>query len=369
MAKRPDVLVIGAGIFGLWTALCCARAGMQVICVDRDQPGAGASGGLVGALTPHMPVRWRPLKQFQFDALMSLGEATDRLTEESGLPTGYVQSGRLSPLVDQRARDRAEEHVHDARTHWQDLACFEVLENSPATLRGFLPQESCPNGLVHDTVSGRVSPRLYIAALAEAVRKKADLRCGCEILSIDGALGTATSTQEAFSAGMIVVASGWRSPSLAGTRPGKGVKGQAALLQAEAPNNMPVIQMPHLYIVQQPGGTVAIGSTSEPDWTHAEPDQALEDVISRARTLCPSLANAPVIERWSGIRPKPPGREPTIGRVPGTHRLYLASGGYKIGLGIGHRVGEVIASDLAGSPSACPFPDDFRPEMPEDIRP
>ncbi|MEM9045478.1 MAG: FAD-dependent oxidoreductase [Pseudomonadota bacterium] len=363
MSKRPDVLVIGAGVFGLWTALSCARAGLKVLCVDRDRPGAGASGGVVGALTPHMPVRWRPMKQFQLDALLSLEGATQALTEETGLPTGYHRSGRLSPLADQRARARAQEHVFDAEAHWRDHARFEVLDTVPTEITGFLPAESCPFGLVRDTLSGRVMPRLYIEALAAAVRKQADLRLGAEALEVDGQLGLVRFRDETVSAGMIIVAAGWQSPRLAQTRAGKGVKGQAALLRAETPEKMPVVQMPHLYIVPQPGGTVAVGSTSETEWTMPGHDDALDDVIDRARHLCPALANATVVERWAGIRPKPPGREPTIGRVPDAPRLYLASGGYKIGLGIGHLVGQAIAGDLVGLSEIYPLPVDFRPEV------
>ncbi|MER2509538.1 MAG: FAD-dependent oxidoreductase, partial [Amaricoccus sp.] len=57
-----EVLVIGAGIFGLATALACARRGMSVIVADRAEPGAGASGGPVGALSPHPRRcrRWPP---------------------------------------------------------------------------------------------------------------------------------------------------------------------------------------------------------------------------------------------------------------------------------------------------------------------
>ncbi|MEM8792288.1 MAG: FAD-binding oxidoreductase [Pseudomonadota bacterium] len=362
MGDTADVLVIGAGVFGLWTALECARAGMRVICVDRDKPGAGASGGVVGALTPHMPVRWRPMKQFQLDALLSLQDATDQLTEQTGLPTGYIRSGRLSPLADQRARGRAEEHVVDAQARWKGMAKFEVMDQPPAVVGSFLPAENCPCGLVKDTLSGRIMPRLYIEALASAVEHTAELRLSWEAQHIDGASGMVAFLQGTIEAGTVVVAAGWRSPVLSGTRKGKGIKGQAALLRAQTPPEMPVVQMPHLYIVPQPGGLVAVGSTHEAEWETAEPDGGVEDVIARARQLCPALENAPVVERWAGIRPKPPGREPTIGPVPGAERLYLASGGYKIGLGIGHLVGRALAADLAGVSAEHLLPADFAPQ-------
>ncbi|MEM8840777.1 MAG: FAD-binding oxidoreductase [Pseudomonadota bacterium] len=361
MRETTDVLVIGAGVFGLWVALETAKAGVSVILVERDRPGAGASGGVVGALTPHMPVRWRPMKQFQLDALQSMQAATDQLTAETGVETGYSLSGRLSPLADSRARDRAIEHAMAADAQWHRSARFEVLDAPPCNVSGFLPDASCPNGLVRDTLSGRVTPRLYIKALTAAVERVADLRTGWHALQLDAKTGTARFRQGEIEAGTIVLAAGHQCAALCPPAATGGVKGQAALLRATTPDDMPVVQMPHLYIVRQPHGLVAIGSTSEKAWGDPNPDQMLDDVIDRARLLCPSLRHAEVVERWAGIRPKPPGRDPTIGFLPGAERVYLATGGYKIGLGIAHLVGKGAAADLSGTQAAFPIPTDFSP--------
>jgi NADPH-dependent 2,4-dienoyl-CoA reductase/sulfur reductase-like enzyme len=45
----PDLVVVGAGVAGLWLALKAARAGLSVTLVERDRIGAGASGGFLGA--------------------------------------------------------------------------------------------------------------------------------------------------------------------------------------------------------------------------------------------------------------------------------------------------------------------------------
>lgn len=374
MDGHADVLVIGAGVFGLWTALECAEAGMKVVCVDRDRPGAGASGGPVGALTPYAPSRRGPLQRFQFDALAGFGDAAHRLTEATGLPSGYRRVGRVTPLIDGPARDRALADAAAARVHWRGRARFEVLDAPPPESAGFPPAQSCPCGAVRDTLSGRVTPRLYIRALARAVGRVAEIRPGWEALAIDGTAGRATFRNAVLSAGAIVVAAGWQSPGLAGTRPGAAVAGRAALLRADAPADAPVIRMRGLYIVAHPGGLIGVGSTREPgasgsgSTAEEDPDGALERVIARARRLCPGLAAAPVVERWTGVRPKPPGRNPTLGPVPGGPRLFLASGGYGVGLGIGHLAGKAVAESVCGAKPTRPIPKEFAPEASAGVR-
>ena len=48
--RHADVIVVGAGIVGLSTALWLQRAGRRVLLVDREGPAAGTSYGNAGVL-------------------------------------------------------------------------------------------------------------------------------------------------------------------------------------------------------------------------------------------------------------------------------------------------------------------------------
>ena len=65
-----DLTVMGAGIFGLSIAWEATQRGARVRVIDPHGAGAGASGGLVGALAPHVPENWNPKKAFQLDSLL-----------------------------------------------------------------------------------------------------------------------------------------------------------------------------------------------------------------------------------------------------------------------------------------------------------
>jgi glycine oxidase len=131
---------------------------------------------------------------------------------------------------------------------------------------------------------------------------------------------------------------------------GMSVKGQSALMAADIDPSLPLIFLDGLYVVPHEGGRVAIGSTSENAFS--EPfttDHQLEDLIARARALVPALANAPVLERWAGLRPKAMERDPMVGSLPGAERIISLTGGFKVSFGIAHRLAEAALHDVFGT--------------------
>ncbi len=104
---------------GLWAAVHAERRGIRTLVADAGRLGEGASGGLLGALMPHMPDRWSEKKQFQFDALVSLEAEITALEAETGLSAGYNRSGRLIPLPKPHLKKIARGHFEDAEQHWR----------------------------------------------------------------------------------------------------------------------------------------------------------------------------------------------------------------------------------------------------------
>ena len=350
---HPDVLIIGAGVFGLSAAFAAHRAGLTVRVLEAARPGAGASGGVVGALTAHAPTRWRPMMAFQFAALQALPARAADLTDLTGLDCGYRRVGRIAPLADERALDRARAEVAAAPDVWGDAGPMRVVERPD-----FLSPDLTAFGAVFDDISARISPRGYLAALAAALPPAT-----IDQARVNAILpGPAARTDRGnVPAGAIVCAAGWQGWSLL-PEPlrGTGVKGQAALLKG-GPDGLPVITHDGMYIVPHGNGTIAVGSTSERSWESEGTDGALDTLIDRAIAMVPALSRATVTERWSGIRPRPPGRDPVAGPVPGLDRVWVAGGGYKIGFGIAHAVGDAVIAGIAGAEATLPVPESFLP--------
>lgn len=335
----PDVTVMGGGIFGLSVAWACLSRGARVRLIEARAIGAGSSGGLVGALAPHVPEQWNDKKQFQLDSLLMAETWWQAVERAGGQSPGYARTGRLQPLADAAAVVLAQARAASAAQIWAGRAVWQVV---PANrFPGWAP--ATPTGLViHDTLSARMHPRQAGAALAAALRAK-----GAEVI-----IGTAEPK------GTVVWATGWQGladlSAALGKTVGNGVKGQSLTLAHDA-RDLPQLFVDGLHLVPHADGTVAIGSTSERDFADpASTDAQLDALHDRAIAALPALAAAPVVARWAGVRPRAATRAPMLGPWPGRPGHYIANGGFKIGFGVAPRVAEVMADLVLGGRDAIP---------------
>lgn len=372
--RSVDLLVVGGGVMGLWAALKAGRAGLDVLLVDEDRLGQGASYGHLGALMAHMPDKWNAKKQFQFDALLSLETEVRAIEAETGLSTGYARAGRLIPLPKPHLRDIALRHEADAGINWRtpDGRYFEWRVTDETPTPGWPYASDMEGGFVLDTFAARASPRAFTAVLAAAIQRLPNVAAaeGVAVLDLDKNKARAKlSTGETVGFGHAVIAAGYRAfPMLERLMPqrkkplGMSVKGQSALMAAEIDPALPLIFLDGLYVVPHEGGKVAIGSTSEN--TFGQPfttDGQLEDLIGRARQLVPALKDAPVIDRWAGLRPKALARDPLVGPLPDAARIIALTGGFKVSFGIAHRLADAALQSLLGS-AGVGIPESFRIE-------
>lgn len=340
---RVDVTVRGGGIFGLSIAWACVQRGARVRLIETFALGAGSSGGLVGALSPHVPEAWNAKKAFQLDSLLLAESWWAGVEAASGQPSGYARLGRLQPLPDDRAVEAARRREAEAAELWQGRAVWQVI---PATGAEWEPVS--PTGwLVQDTLSARLSPRMGLAALVVALKAK-----GVDVVIGDGEEQGAVIHATGI-AGLAELSQALGAPV------GSGVKGQALSLRFEA-RDQPQLFVDGLHIVPHADGTVAIGSTSETTWTHDGTDAQLDDLHAKAIAAVPALAGAEVTNRWAGIRPKAASRAPVLGEWPHRPGHFIANGGFKIGFGMAPKVAEVMADLVLGGRDT--IPKDFRLE-------
>lgn len=364
--SNPDCLIIGAGIFGLWAARHAIKRGESVLVVEKAHVGNGASGGFLGSLMPHEPVRWNEKKQMQFEALDCLSNCIAKLEEDTGFDCGYRRCGRIMPLRHEKMDFHVKERLEGMKTLWQgrySLAKYNQIDEDiihdgklVGLPKGWVNTEFAAYGATYDNFSARVNPRSYLEALAAYVRAHAAINEGVEVSAIDAKNCKANLADgTSISAGRIIVANGYQAYDLLSqidaryktqTILGQGVKGQAVLVEYNHNDTLPIVYDDGVYIVPHAGNRVAIGSTSNKIWSgEKEFDENDMSFYQRGITAVPALKDAPIIEKWAGVRPRNVIPEPLTGKVLSAsisgrlddyETIYAAIGGFKIGMGIAH---------------------------------
>jgi len=337
-----EVTIKGAGIIGLSIAWECIKRGAKVQVIDPNGIGAGSSGGIVGALAPHVPENWNEKKAFQFDSLQIAQSFWEQVDLVSGQNSGYARTGRIQPLLDEAGVSLAHARGENAKSLWQGMAQWQVVDQQPK----WAPPS--PTGRwIFDSLSARIHPRNAVASIALAIQKS-----GGEI------------HQSAADSGKVVWAAGaWdlkRISDHTGKSFGNGVKGQAALFDYDQ-RTQPQIFADALHFIPHADGTLAVGSTSERDYIDSTTtDEHLDSLIERAMDVLPLLQNARVLARWAGVRPRSKSRAPVLGSHPINASEYIANGGFKIGFGMAPKIAQVMTDFVLENTDA--IPNDFRVE-------
>ncbi len=375
---RWDVVVVGGGLVGCSVARTLAAAGRTVAVVERGRPASEASWAAAGMLSPlgEAPEAG-PFLSLALESLERWPSFAAALEEETGVPLGFHLTGKL--LL---AFGEAEEEALRARRRWQAAAGFDVrwLEG-PAVLDIEPCASSEAAAALHLPGEGQVDNR----ALGEALWRAAEA-AGCRFLlgreaaavTRDGGRvrGVRLSDGTALVADAVVIAAGAWSGALAGLPrplPLRPVLGQMLALRPPRPLLRGVLAAPGAYVVprgSEAAPRILVGATvEEVGFRRGTTPGALAGLFRSATRALPALADAPVVETWSGLRPGTPDDLPVLGPDPEVEGLHYATGHFRNGVLLSPVTAVRVASGVEGNadPGAfAPFRPDRFPEGTDD---
>lgn len=408
-----DVLVIGAGVSGLATALALLQAGRQATVIDAGRIGGGASHGNCGTITPSHapplaapgmiftamkwmltpdaplyipprfdPVLWRWLLGFaarcnQRDWLASahakyalLSDSRQRLADwvrDFGLECEFVESGEDYIFRDPR---RLEKEQHELPLLRElgipitivDGPTYEAQE--PALKPGVV-------GAIRFTGDASLRPDRYAAELARLVRKHGGRileNTALQSLQSEGDRVKAVTAVGTLHARDVVIATGAWSPRLASAiglpwlrkaiQPGKGYS--ITYSRPSLVPKTPLMLRDRSVCVTTWGDGYRLGSTMEFSGFDTRLNERRLGALERgAREFLHEPVGPQVRERWYGWRPMSRDDIPLIGRAPGHRHLWLATGHGMMGVGMSAGTGQLMADLIQGrTPSLDPAPFD-----------
>ncbi len=362
MPRSPDVVVVGAGTFGAWTAWHLRRAGHAVKLVDAF--GAGHSRASSGGESRIIRMGYGDRTLYSRWARESLPQ-WKQLLDEAGRPDLFHETGVLW-----LGRD-ADPHVGATALTLDRLGVVaESLD--PADLRSRFPAldfTGITRGVFEPGSGVLLARRAVNAVVDQAVRHGVDYR----VASVDpsGLSGGADALRlgggARLSAGTFVFACGpWLpalfpdllGPLLRTTRQEVFFLGTPAGDRRFRPPALPAWIDFHAGAYGLPDiegrgakvGLTALGPAFDPDRGDRAPSaEGLAAARRFAATRLPALRDAPLLEARVCQYTNTPSGDLLIDRHPDRDSVWLAGGGSGHGFKLGPAVGAYVAARVAGT--------------------
>ncbi len=344
-----DVVIIGGGVSGLSSAYFLAKAGKDVVVVEKGTVGSEASGRSGGMISER--VGESPLVPLAVESL----NIWAGLDDELGYPTEFTHHGRLQVAVTEEQMDEVFSERDAAFAHG-----INVDQLDPSEMRDMIPGLSekalvgvfFPNG-------GHANPQRTVQAFAWALQDmKGRLYQNTAVTGMkvaDGRVSSVETSAGTIEAETVVAAAGPQTALLAEM---VDVHVPAAPARVEMLATAPLEPLFKIALVGNglygrqaargnllfgggPHEWADVGLTTDPD----KPNTPLiRNIARRLAELLPGAADVPVIRSWAGVVEQCPDYLPIIDFLdsPSNYVVVTASAH---GFGLAPATGKA-ASDL-----------------------
>lgn len=361
-----DVVVVGTGIIGSFTALHLADAGFKLLAVDRAGLAAGTSRASDGNLliSDKAP-------GVLFDLTLESFRHWDAMLAALGNHCEHDRKGATLATMDPARRDKLKAHADEHAAHGVRA---ELLK--PEDVRRIEPA-------LHPAVAAvawwpddrQVQPMLACYQIARHLHARGvEYRLYDELLAIEpspGGVKLRFAAAPDVSCDRLVLCTGVWTPSL--LKP-LGIdlpilprKGQIAVVERSglqvrtkiadfAYNDLveeidPEDARPQTAAIVEKtrSGTILCGSSRQFVGLDTTVDPAvIARIVRDCLEFVPGLGGLRVIRGYAGLRPCAPDGLPTIGTVDAYDRIYVATGHEGTGHGLAGATGAMVAALLTG---------------------
>ncbi|MDQ6980052.1 MAG: glycine oxidase ThiO [Ghiorsea sp.] len=350
------VVVIGAGIIGLLTALRLKQQGVDVTVLEKGKVAQESSWAGAGILCPIHPWLYPDSFTDLVNASLDLyPELQTELESEIGHDIQRIKSGLLIPcFADDKVKHQEAAQVWSDKFGWdmQRLTAAQAVEKEP-TLSADVEE-----ALLWSNVHQVRNPELLSAVLLYLYKLGVDVVEQSEVIRLiaDGqghVCGVKAKQDKTYDADAVLLAAGSWSANLAEQSgfklPVQPVKGQIVLLKTKPNTLKHIVKHDDAYFVPRKDGRILIGATMENvGFERSNTVEALSELLAATQRLIPGLKDAEVEQQWMGFRPGSPDGLPFLGEVPSKKGLWVATGHYRNGVALAPVTAKVMADWICG---------------------
>jgi glycine oxidase len=339
-----DVVIVGGGLIGVSIAFELAAENLRVVVLDRQRPGQEASWAAAGMLSPGPnSAEDEALTSLARESLELYPQFIAEVEQSSGRSAFFMREGALEVFFGQLAEAERDRIV--ANHQRLGLAAEKVsLEEVRKLEKALGPAARAAAWLPDDAT---VEPRLLMdAVLVGAARRGVEILSDCAVTSLicdKSQQGTRCTGvfigEKKIEAKFVVLAAGCFTgaidhgvegfPFSVPTHP---VRGQMIAFRPKGLRLGRVLRCERGYLVPRRDGRIVAGSTSEDAGFEKRVTRAgIQSIMTAAVKLVPELADAEIVETWSGLRPGTPDNLPILGPT-GVEGLLAATGHFRNGI-------------------------------------
>lgn len=324
-----QITIVGGGVVGCFLAYRLSLEGIGITLVEKEAPGAGASGASAGNAQPVTGENPTFEAKLGRESLALYRKHLAAIKAESGIDFKEQNTRYLYAATNQGEESSVRDLVAQMssaglKVEWVDAKSARELDPrlSPEIIGGMLHQDCI-----------QMDPQLFVDALASVIKMKGAKLVFGEAQGLESSGGRVTGIRlgdgSVLATDNVIIATGpwseavmksWFGISL----PIKPYGLQKLHLKTSGPPLGCAVRWNGVNIVQRRDGFIHAGSKRDPKAFEATPDSESRDwLLERVRSIMPGL-EMEVAQARAGCAALTPNRVPFLGPIPGMDGAYMA---------------------------------------------